>query len=331
MNLCENIQIYRKRLDISQEELGKMLFVSRQTISMWEKGQTVPTVDNLVRLAEIFSITVDELLKGESDTRIIKSSEMYELSFSKEEIKEIQNYQNTLVYQKPLKFFFAMILLLLIAILTEIPDIVLGYVLGMFLTGMVSNIKGIVAYKKLWKNNSSRISESTYKYDVFEDSIEIEISRSGVKRKSYSVRFVDIEIVQQLKNHYLLQVGNELFIIRKSDLKANSLLYSYLGNNNFKIKDQPIPNRWRMTSIGLFVLSICSILFALFLFGNLSERNNMLTENTWLFFTMTPIPVSSVIFGIVAKHNGYNFKKNIVVGIIMTVLLCIYGSFVFIF
>ncbi len=67
MNLYENIQAHRKRLDISQEDLGKMLFVSRQTVSMWEKGQTAPTIDNLVRLSKIFSVSVDELLKGQME------------------------------------------------------------------------------------------------------------------------------------------------------------------------------------------------------------------------------------------------------------------------
>ena len=38
MKLYENIQAHRKRLNMSQEELVKMLFVSRQTISMWENG-----------------------------------------------------------------------------------------------------------------------------------------------------------------------------------------------------------------------------------------------------------------------------------------------------
>lgn len=38
------------------------MLVSRQTVSLWEKDQTVPTVDNLMRLREIFGVSVDELL-----------------------------------------------------------------------------------------------------------------------------------------------------------------------------------------------------------------------------------------------------------------------------
>jgi len=55
MGIGYNIQFYRKKAGLSQEDLARMLFVSRQTISLWEKGQTVPTVDNLLRLREIFA------------------------------------------------------------------------------------------------------------------------------------------------------------------------------------------------------------------------------------------------------------------------------------
>lgn len=62
MKLGKKIQHYRKKRALSQEALGKQLFVTRQTVSLWEKDQTLPSLDNIVRLADIFGITVDELL-----------------------------------------------------------------------------------------------------------------------------------------------------------------------------------------------------------------------------------------------------------------------------
>jgi len=50
MTIGEKIQKQRMQLGLSQEELGKKLLVSRQTISFWENNQTVPTIDNLIRL-----------------------------------------------------------------------------------------------------------------------------------------------------------------------------------------------------------------------------------------------------------------------------------------
>ncbi len=62
MTIGEKIQFNRKKLNLSQEELAKKLFVSRQTISLWEKNETAPTIDNLLRLKEIFGISIDMIL-----------------------------------------------------------------------------------------------------------------------------------------------------------------------------------------------------------------------------------------------------------------------------
>lgn len=66
MTTGEKIHKYRKELGLSQEELGKKLLVSRQTISLWEKDQTVPSIENLKYLKEIFGVSADELLGFES-------------------------------------------------------------------------------------------------------------------------------------------------------------------------------------------------------------------------------------------------------------------------
>lgn len=73
MTIGEKIQKYRKELGMSQEELGQKLRLSRQTISFWEKDQTVPTLDNLMRLKEILGVTVDELLSTEDRTQVTKN------------------------------------------------------------------------------------------------------------------------------------------------------------------------------------------------------------------------------------------------------------------
>ena len=48
-------------------------------------------------------------------------------------------------------------------------------------------------------------------------------------------------------------------------------------------------------------------------------------------FLFLPIPIASIVFGFYLKKKGYKYKKNVIVGVIMAVLLCIYGSFAFVF
>lgn len=65
--ISENIRKYRKAKNLSQDELAEMLNVSRQSISLWENGQTQPTLDNVVALARAFGVSTDALLVSSDD------------------------------------------------------------------------------------------------------------------------------------------------------------------------------------------------------------------------------------------------------------------------
>ena len=63
--LSENIREYRKLNHMSQDELAEKLHVTRQSVSLWETGQTQPSLDSVVALATIFQISTDDLLRGD--------------------------------------------------------------------------------------------------------------------------------------------------------------------------------------------------------------------------------------------------------------------------
>ena len=52
----------RRARGITQEELANRLGVSRQAVSNWERGETSPDTDNLIALAHIYHMSLDELL-----------------------------------------------------------------------------------------------------------------------------------------------------------------------------------------------------------------------------------------------------------------------------
>lgn len=64
--LGDNIRKYRKSSNMSQDELAEKLEVTRQSISLWETGQTQPTLENIVALAKLFNVSTDELLSAET-------------------------------------------------------------------------------------------------------------------------------------------------------------------------------------------------------------------------------------------------------------------------
>lgn len=65
MNLGENIYRLRTEKNMSQGDLADALEVSRQSVSKWENNNAVPDLDKLVKMAELFGITLDQLVKGE--------------------------------------------------------------------------------------------------------------------------------------------------------------------------------------------------------------------------------------------------------------------------
>lgn len=65
MTLGEKIYQLRTERNLSQGDLSDLLEVSRQSVSKWENGATTPDLDKIIKLSEIFGITIDELVKGE--------------------------------------------------------------------------------------------------------------------------------------------------------------------------------------------------------------------------------------------------------------------------
>ena len=65
----EKIKNKRKELNLTQEYLAKELNISRQAVSKWEKGLSEPSMDNLVKLSEIFGVDIDYFKKDEGENK----------------------------------------------------------------------------------------------------------------------------------------------------------------------------------------------------------------------------------------------------------------------
>lgn len=62
MTMGRKIQLLRKKQNWSQEILAEKLSVSRQAVSLWERDESQPELDKLLKLAKIFSVTTDYLI-----------------------------------------------------------------------------------------------------------------------------------------------------------------------------------------------------------------------------------------------------------------------------
>ncbi len=331
MDIGSNIQFHRKRLGLSQEELGQKLLVSRQTISLWEKGQTMPTIDNLLRLKEIFGITLDCLLSDGAMAEYPETPlETYELSFTKNDIQELRRFTCRPHLHSTIIRSIAVLVLLLFAIYISDGDlspswlglalcVIVGFILRYF-----KNRKTIITgLKKLaHKSRSFRLFSEYFELSLFRDSELISCSKHYYK---------DIVKIHHTKQFLILENNDGLNVFRRSDLAENSILHSYVQKNPSKKAPGSNIVLWKTASTILFIASLATIFMGIGTLGILEEINHLFTQNMWVMFLFTPIPVASAIFGFIAKAKGYPYKKNVIAGIIMTAVLCLYGCFTIIF
>lgn len=75
MELGKQIKAYRSELGLSQDLLAERIYVSRQTVSSWENDKSYPDLNSLLRLSEVFQVSLDNLIKGDLD--MMKEQEIH--------------------------------------------------------------------------------------------------------------------------------------------------------------------------------------------------------------------------------------------------------------
>ncbi len=97
MNFSERLKTLRKQKDLTQEQLAEYMGVSPQAVSRWETGATCPDIMALPQLAELFHITIDELLGvNEKETRrkineiIAKAESKINQNITEDPIKDLR-------------------------------------------------------------------------------------------------------------------------------------------------------------------------------------------------------------------------------------------------
>lgn len=87
MEFSEKLQELRKQKGLTQEELAKLLYVSRTAISKWESGRGYPNIDSLKAISKFFSVSLDELLSSDAI-----------LTIAEEESKQKEMHSHNLVF-----------------------------------------------------------------------------------------------------------------------------------------------------------------------------------------------------------------------------------------
>ena len=86
LKIANRLYEYRKKAGISQDQLADKIGVSRQAVSKWERGEASPDTENLIALSEIYKVSLDELVKGESQTDNDKNFKNHQVDIEETDI-----------------------------------------------------------------------------------------------------------------------------------------------------------------------------------------------------------------------------------------------------
>lgn len=81
----DNIKFYRKKNQLTQDDIAKECSVTRQAVSKWENGSNMPDLSLLVELADFYNVDIREIIDGERKSEIMNSEE-------KETLKLVADY-----------------------------------------------------------------------------------------------------------------------------------------------------------------------------------------------------------------------------------------------
>lgn len=324
MTLGEKIQQCRKKLGMSQEDLGQKMLVSRQTVSLWESDKTMPTIDNLVRLREIFGISLDELLTGELPEETIEISEKapepdlkYSFEFSKEDTDAIakHNYSRSMK-----KSFIALMVLIVSAAVIGVEGVPYGIVLGISIFWIIRN----VIYKKAVYDSLAKIAGIHYEYEEYGEYFIMHSSRDGDPRRMHKLYYSDIKNTYVAEKYLELEIEGNLYYFKEEILPQNSRMREYLNSEKDNKKARGKENAITALSVIMILMSLAAPWLGFFIsFDSLDPW-----QTNWLLLPYAVIPLASVVFGFILKKKGYGQKKyaaNIAIGIFCTVLILVMG------
>ena len=324
MTLGERLLQLRKDNGLSQESLAKMLYVTRQSISLWENDKAMPSIDLLKRLSSIYNISVDDLLGTEpiEPKPIAKAN----LLNSKKEVKQVFKFERS-TSQTVLFTVMAGILLLLNSITIFEGDLFglissLVYALPLFIIWLVFKFKihgNIKHYMS--RNNNGYILFYAHHLSIVTD----------IEKPPVSIAYTSFKKTVETDEYLLLYLPNETaYCVDKNESEGYiddvvNILSRNKSHKNKSVRQGTSPKGStkklmliKNISNSLFVLTFFSIYFGLALLA--------LTNSGIGFAGSTIIPFIGLVYAIVLKIKKCRGKKLIIASSIMLFFAIIYSS-----
>lgn len=352
MKLGDRISKRRKEKGISQEQLAGIMNVSRQSVSLWENNQTIPTMEKLLQLSDVLGVSVNYLVGNESNFEedvlpIARAKTLFDMELIEETLVAFLKKMRTSTIV--LSFVLGIVALVLLLNRSSIKFINLVII---FVFESVLLTRFYFVKKKLRDSvfrDFQRDQNKEYEFDFYNDFVNISIKSQKTDSK-IKLSYKDFSKVIESENYYFLVDNGRYFPVSKSSLQGNPDSLRSLFRNNANSYESPVEKidnrtsqmsfknlgRLKIFSTLFFVLSFFTLPIALIVVSIYSQflpsySGFSFVENLWIMIIALPLPVASIITGLIMNKNALKGMKNIVVGAIMGGLLIVYSSFPLIF
>ena len=350
--LNEKIIYYRKKNGLSQEELAGKLLVSRQTVSQWETGQTSPTVDNLIRLKEIFGVSVDALLSddgtatadaGAADAPFIANSadaaEAAEAPSYGGDRAESERFRFVPTWDELQRFLsggtgtlivFVLFLLIFLPLAwfsgSDVPEQASGYVLCMLPLASFMLAAVVLLRRRQKKQQIENFSGTEIEVCAHADSFTETVFKKGKTAKFFRVQYADITQVDDLGSFFRARTRDYvMFLLPKLAMDPTGALYGALTVKAKETADKRYAN-YALRFIPAAVLAV----FVVIRFSNVAAADG---ATTYLFIplllianlTVLPLIVLGIVWTAKKRRHGVLL---IVTGVVL--FACILNGFFFI-
>lgn len=223
MIFSEKLFELRKQKGLSQEELSFKLNVARQTISKWESGITTPDMENLIKISNLFEISIDELVGNENDI----NKQENKLNDTNNESVNIKNsLDNNIIKVKKKNKVIKIVLLYLLILM-------IGCLICFFCI-VIRRYKMIEYFENTIKD---MVNKTEYRYWYGESTYE-NFNITTIFYDEYIVKD-DVLIINKMKQEYDENIdGGELYKLIGIEYRNKDVFYDIdVENKKYAIKE----------------------------------------------------------------------------------------------
>ena len=184
----------------------------------------------------------------------------------------------------------------------------------------------ILKHRKL---AGERLDGANYRYNFYPTRIEVIRTKDGEPETTENFDFRDIKRLERKENYIRILANNKYILLKENEIPPESPFLYYI-NTSPLTKNLKAQSKYYVVSLILFFAALFSFFFATsIIMPKIHGISEM--ESLKFLYLFIPIPLISLAFGIYATKKGYRCIKNIVIGIIISVMLFLFGSIPFMF